>query len=111
MEDSHLINTIRVLKNKIQQCVAVLTNTIAEDPLITAFQPSFSRERIMREAKEQIVYYHERISPYIMEACLRGLQVTSLLQEAYGRTSQVSMGSSLMLEPMDDDDENDDLDF
>lgn len=102
MTDDHLMNTIRVLANKIQVAVEVLTNPQLDDPLIAVFQPKFSKASMQDRAKESLEMFHERLQPYVMEAALRGLDITPLLQGTYGRSASVPMRSPRVLEaPID----------
>jgi len=45
-----------------------------------------------------VEFLHERLQPSVVEATLRGLDVTELLQKAYGRTAAVPMQSARLLE-------------
>ncbi|MDA0672653.1 MAG: hypothetical protein O3C67_02970 [Cyanobacteria bacterium] len=98
MEDSHLINTIRSLCLKVQAAVEMLTSTTPDDPLISIFQPQYSKAAMQEKAKDSLEFLHQRLQPYVMEATLRGLEVASMLQSAYGRTTRIAMPSKLALE-------------
>lgn len=98
MADDHLLNTIRSLATKIQAAVDVLTNPQLDDPLIAVFQPNFSKAAMQEKATENLEFLHERLQPYVMEAALRDLEITPLLQRTYGRSASVPMRSSRMLE-------------
>jgi hypothetical protein len=98
MTDDHLLNTIRSLSTKIQTAVEVLTSPQLDDPLIAVFQPKFSKAAMQDKAKENLEFLHERLQPYVMEAALRGLEITLLLQSTYGRSAGVPMRSSRLLE-------------
>lgn len=98
MTNDHLLNTIRSLAAKIQTAVEVLTSPQLDDPLIAVFQPDFSKANMQERAKENLEFMHERLQPYVMEAALRGLEITPLLQSTYGRSASVPMRSSKLLE-------------
>lgn len=98
MTNDHLLNTIRSLASKIQAAVEVLTSPKLDDPLIAVFQPNFSKAAMQEKAKETLEFMHERLQPYVMEAALRGLEITPLLQSTYGRSASVPMRSSRLLE-------------
>jgi hypothetical protein len=98
MEDTHLINTIRSLCLKMQAAVEMLTSTTLDDPLISIFQPQYSKAAMQEKARDSLEFLHQRLQPYVMEATLRGLEVASMLQSAYGRTTRIAMQSKLALE-------------
>lgn len=98
MGNEHLLNTIRSFTSRIQAAVQVLTSPTLDDPLIAVFQPGYSKAAMQEKAKENVEFLHERLQPYVVEAALRGLDVTELLQKAYGRSAAVPMQSSRLLE-------------
>ena len=99
MSNDHLLNTIKSLTRRVQAAVELLTNPQLDDPLIAVFQPSYSKATMQERAKETLEFLHERLQPYVVEAALRGLDITSMLQSAYGRSAGVPMRSANLLEP------------
>ena len=89
MENSHLINTIKVIAKVIQASQEILQEQVKPDPLMEVLNPKYSLQSIKERAKQELKQCHDRIQPYVMEAALRGLDVTGILQAAYGRTTGI----------------------
>lgn len=111
MEDDHLLCTIRLYCRKLQQAQAVIANTALLDP-ITATLSSLCPEDTARQAKASMRAMHERLMPYLAEAALRGLSVTTELQAAYGRSTAIPCFVPTLVAGNDDsydiEDEDDD---
>lgn len=100
MENSHLINTIKVIAKVIQTSQEILQEQVKPDPLMEVLNPKYL-ESIKERARQELRKCHDCIQPYVMEAALRGLDVTGILQSAYGRSTAV--GSYLKLLPQVDE--------
>lgn len=87
MEDSHLINTIQMICNKIKLLEEIIeTKEIETDnPITQALLPEINTTQIKEKAKKKLQDLDEIIKSYIQEATLRGLNITEMLQEAYQR--------------------------
>lgn len=91
MEDSHLINTIKLYCSKIKDCCGILeSGSIKGMTAMGALIPQLDIEELKRQSRASLKTLHTRIQPYILEAALRGLshQFTEDLQNAYGREAQ-----------------------
>ncbi|BAQ65570.1 hypothetical protein [Geminocystis sp. NIES-3709] len=112
MDDNHLINFIKLLCRKINQSTQILENSNFKGSVIfQALNPTLSKG-IKEKAEAQIRYATSTISPYVLEATLRGLNITELLQSAFQRTEQMPSINTflpLLLSPnINDDDYEDD---
>lgn len=87
MENDHLLKTIDSYCRKLKVCREVLEspNTFQGDVMIAALSPGYSAEACRERAQEMITSLHEGIQPYILEATIRGLNISEIVQEAYGR--------------------------
>ena len=106
MEDSHLINTIKLILRHIKTASSVLCGQQSENHLIAVFSPSYSAAAQKERAEESIRFYHRKIQPYIMEAALRGLDISALMQDAYKRSQMIPVQQQYLLESPDDDDDD-----
>lgn len=88
MEDSHILNTIRALMARLEaarhyaeapQTASVLYEALNVKP------EGWDK----KDALACIRWVHERIPAYILEATLRGLEVTQLVQQGYGRSAMI----------------------
>ena len=83
MNDDHLIKQIKLLCTKIATCVKILNGVNIEgNALIAALRPEFSQEAMKKQATLSIKNFDEKIKPYVIEACLRNLNISEFLQEA-----------------------------
>ena len=86
MADSHLVNMIRTLCNRLKQA-----RLYTEQPQSFLYEAlGVSPEGWNRDdAIECIRWVHAKLPPYVTEAALRGLAVSEYLSDAYGRSTQV----------------------
>ena len=110
MEDSHLENMIKLLSKKMLEAKSVLTNSSNLDP-VTSVLAGIQTEDIIYNAKSSMKHFHEKLQPYVMEAALRGLDVSMHLQLAYGRSEKVASYAALNMLKGITDDEDEDEDF
>lgn len=89
MEDSHLINTIRLILRNVDKAKHALGSTINIDPASAAMY-GIDTKAMSTRAKESIRPYIQLLYPYVTEAALRGLNVTGDLQSTIGRTERES---------------------
>ena len=91
MEDSHLLNTINLFCRRIGEAVRVinLEEDVKPDKVIAHLQPRYSAANLLAKARKELTDLDEKIAPYIVEAALRGLSVSALLQKAYQRDAQI----------------------
>lgn len=101
MGDQHLLNMIRFLARRIREAQEVLSEQVKPDPMIEILNPGYSLKAVQDKAKKQLKDAHELIGSYVLEAALRGLLITGILQEAYGRSQKVNT-SNLMLKAVED---------
>jgi hypothetical protein len=98
MSDDHLIKQIKLLCSKIATCVKILNGVNIEGgALITALRPEFSQEAMKKKATLSVRNLDESIKPYVMEACLRNLNISELLQEAYQRKAKIRTAEDIGL--------------
>lgn len=90
MDNNHLLNTIKIHAKRIHSARHSLQGGAVEDPLIQIFQPEYCRAAMERRAKSAIISAHTDLYDYVMEASLRGLDVTQILQTAYGRSEAIA---------------------
>lgn len=100
MSDEHLLNTIRVYCTKIEQCVKVINGiqNIEGGKLIAVLNPKYSQENMIEQATYTIKKLDKNIQPYIMEAALRGINVTELIQKAYQRKAKIATPESILID-------------
>ena len=92
MEDSHLTNTISLLCRRIAQAISVINSDPEEqqvDKVIAHLQPKYSAERIRFKAEKDLVEIDKKLSAYIVEAVVRGMNVSAVVQGAYQRNTQI----------------------
>jgi hypothetical protein len=91
MDDSHLLNTINLFCRRIGEAVRVinLEEDVKPDKIIAHLQPRYSAANLLAKAQQELTNLDEKIAPYIVEAALRGLTVSHLLQKAYQRDAQI----------------------
>lgn len=90
MSDEHLLNTIKLLLRRVKECSTYIDALEAgETPKVTAlhraaygdlYNPN-NKER----AKQLLNSSLAALPKYVMEGCLRGLNLTTELQETFGR--------------------------
>ena len=98
MTDAHLLNTIKAFASRLHQSRLILENRHCPgNTLIRLLQPSFSSEAVKEKAQDAIRYYHQKLQPYVVEAALRGLDVTESLQKAYDRSAQLPTSVETLL--------------
>lgn len=87
MEDSHLVNTISLHCRKIKNARLVIEQGSVELPTIAKVLTGnkFDYERQIVNAEATIKSSHSKLQPYVVEASLRGLNISELLQDTYGR--------------------------
>lgn len=98
MPDDHLTNTIRSFASRLHQSRLIIENQHCPgNTLIRVLQPEFSSEALKEKASESIRYYHQKLQPYVVEAALRGLDVSEPLQKAYDRSTQIPTSVETLL--------------
>ena len=110
MGDQHLTNMIKFLARRIKEAQQVLTEQVKPDPMIEVLSPGYSHKAVQDRARRQLKEAHDQIGSYVLETALRGLDVSAILQEAYGRSSSVP-SSNLMLKAMENTGLLDDQDY
>jgi hypothetical protein len=92
MDNTHLLNFITSLCHRIDTCRKVIENPMAElkgNTVLMAINSEYSLEECTERAKDLIQETHKTLLPYCLEATLRGLEITSLLQDCYGREQAI----------------------
>lgn len=98
MADDHLMNEIGRLCNVMMQARLTITQAAAfQDPILRSVA-RIKPEDVQKEAESQIRRVHDRLQPYVMEAALRGLGISGLLQTTYGRKSAYPRPSLTLLQ-------------
>ena len=87
MEDGHLFNTINLHCRSIKNARLVIEQGSVELPTIAKILTGnkFDYERQVINAEATIKSSHNKLQPYIVEASLRGFNISELLQDTYGR--------------------------
>lgn len=91
MEDSHLINTIKLKIRHMQECRKALNVDLSNvDPVIRYSMPKkMDVEAIKRKAAKEFQRLHTEIQPYILCAYLRHIDLVDALNEVYGNNGRV----------------------
>ena len=98
MSDDHLIKTIKLLCSRIEACAKILNGIKIEGgALIGALRPEFSEEAMKKKATLLVRNLDEEIQPYVMEACLRNLNISEFLQQAYERKAKLPTAQDIGL--------------
>lgn len=90
MENNHLINMIKSLCRKIKYCTQILegNNVLKNSTIFKALKPSLNKE-LVNQAEENIRYAVNKLQPYVLEACLRNLEISEILQSAFDRNQKI----------------------
>ena len=88
MESSHLLNTIKLLGKNIEEAQSVIAGSQAFDST-TQILSGFDQRELRDVAAKTLKAYHEKMQPYVFEAALRGINIASILQRAYGRVDAI----------------------
>lgn len=93
MDDSHLMNTISMYCRNIKNARLVIEQGNVKLPTVAKVLTGnkFDRERQVANAESTIRSSHNKLQPYVMEASLRGLNISELLQDAYGRKTDAGV--------------------
>jgi hypothetical protein len=103
MRDDHLIKTIKLLCSRIGTCAKILNGIKIEGgALIGALRPEFSEEAMKKQATLLVRELDEEIQPYVIEACLRNLNISGYLQEAYQRREKIATTQDIGLSLCDE---------
>ena len=98
MSDDHLIETIKLFCSRIETCAKILNGIKIEGgALIRALRPEFSQEAMKEKATLLVRDLDEEIQPYVMEACLRNLNISEFLQQAYERKEKLPTAKDIGL--------------
>ena len=91
MDNDHLLNTIRRICRKIGEAIQIinLDEDIKPDKVIAQLQPRYSAESLLTKAKIELEEMDEKLPFYVVEAVLRGLDISSILQKAYQREAKI----------------------
>lgn len=92
MTDSHLLNTIKMYLTRVKQCSEYIDAVENGEPVkVNALQRTFYGDQanpMKKDMAEKLLKTSIASLPrFVMEACLRGLNVTSELQETFKRTA------------------------
>ena len=105
MDDTHLINMILKLCRRIKNLRLILESKVSTDVLLSAIKTEFSLENAKQKAQWEIKKVDEKLKDYVVEAALRGLDITRELQVAYNRTEAIVDCFALSLEAGNDEPE------
>lgn len=112
MDDDHLKNTIGVYCTRIKSQIQMIDRlaTLKEsEKILYGFQQS--DVNMTNKAAEEINSAASGMSAYIVEACIRDINVSKIVQDAYGRTSSIprfdtKIISMQIIEPIDNIDDS-----
>jgi hypothetical protein len=91
MENDHLLRTINLFCRRLAQAIQIMNReeNLTTDKVIAHLQPRYSAASLMAKARQELTEIDRKIAPYVVEAALRGLTVSHLLQKAYQRDAQI----------------------
>jgi hypothetical protein len=95
MDDTHLINTIKVYAAKIEQSLAMIDkySTLKEsEKILYGFE--YNNKDLTKEATQLIQSSTDGLAAYVFEASIRNLNVSQYLQKAFSRTSKIEKFNS-----------------
>lgn len=87
MTNSHLVNTIRILCNKIKSGRLTLENPQLQSQMVQVLS-NFPVKPFTQNVIRELKTHHNHLQEYVLEAALRGLDITGILQGAYGRSKE-----------------------
>lgn len=104
MENDHLTNLIKRVCKRIKDARLMLDVDVKFDGsvLLSMLNPDFSQQRVVEEVTRSIKRDDEYLKPYIMEACLRNLNISKFLQMAYGRETMIQTNFKMLNQSSDD---------
>ena len=111
MDDEHLMNTIRLFAGP---CIEATKNVDGLETIQSRRAEALYGKKILSPANYRRILHRTcvKLSPYIMEAVLRGLDVRQILVDVFGRNSldreALDLGVIKTLDYDDDDDDDDD---
>lgn len=110
MEDSHLLNTINYILREIDSIKKAYL--LKQDPNLVFYKLLSTRSRCLSEEAlgERLSYRIEALYPYVLEASLRGLNISSNLQETFKRTSKEEGFSGMLLEQEEEEEDDEEID-
>ena len=87
MEDSHLVNTIKIFCNQVSTFRDVLDNPkeMKKSEKILYGDSLMSES----EATNKLASLTDKLAAYVFEAAIRGLNISEMLQVAYGRKTSM----------------------
>jgi len=108
MSNEHLLNMIRLITDKISNARMILeggnpATSRTDSIMISTINPQFSFKHLSEKAEQILIHQHKRLQDYVIEAALRGLEISPMLQSAYGRSERIPDYSAFTLEAGDDD--------
>lgn len=91
MDDSHLLNTINLFCRRLAQAIQIMNReeNLVTDKVIAHLQPRYSAANLMAKARQELTKADQKIAAYIVEATLRGLNISPLIQKAYQRNTKI----------------------
>lgn len=87
MENDHLINTIKLYCNNIKSSLNFIDNysNLKESEKLLYFSKRDIDEESIENAKSTIQANINNLSSYVFEACIRNLNISEYLQDAFNR--------------------------
>jgi hypothetical protein len=93
MDDEHLFNTIKLFAHNLKQARVLLENPQITNGIMKAIIGNTQADAVY-QAEKAIKFSDEKLRPYIVAACYRGLDVKDILVGAYG---EIPITQPLML--------------
>ena len=88
METSHLENTIKMYLKKIKECTEMINNVNITNN-IDLLIAGVDNESIKEKAKNILKQSHAELWKYLIEAFIRGLDLSKYFQETFGRKEAI----------------------
>ena len=107
MDDTHLINTIKLYASKIEQSLAMIDkySTLKEsEKILYGFE--YNNKDLIKEATQLIQSSTDGLTAYVFEASIRNLNVSQYLQKAFSRTAKIEKFNSQSILPEHDDEDD-----
>lgn len=87
METSHLENTIRMYLKNIKECTDMVSNVNIQNN-IDLLIGGVDNESVKERAKQILKQAYSELWKYLIEAYIRGLDLSKDFQETFGRSTQ-----------------------
>jgi len=100
LSDHELLEIIRTMSPRMGQAVQIINQgQVVRSSVVGLLNRNYNPEALRKRAEESFKFLDQSYSHYVMEAILRGLEVTSYVQNAYGRSEALPTDNFAFLLP------------